>query len=42
MLTKKEINEIRENIENSKNPLFFYDDDPDGVCSFLLLYKMKI
>jgi single-stranded DNA-specific DHH superfamily exonuclease len=41
MLTTKEIEEIRDNIDNSKNPLFFYDDDPDGVCSFLLLYKIK-
>ncbi|MEM4396639.1 MAG: DHH family phosphoesterase [Candidatus Woesearchaeota archaeon] len=26
-------------IENSKNPYFLFDDDPDGLCSFLLIYK---
>jgi single-stranded DNA-specific DHH superfamily exonuclease len=40
MLTEKEIKELREELANSKNPLFFYDDDPDGVCSFVLLYKI--
>jgi single-stranded DNA-specific DHH superfamily exonuclease len=27
-------------LRGAKNPLFFYDDDPDGLCSFLLLYKI--
>jgi hypothetical protein len=40
MLTEKEIKELREELANSKNPLFFYDDDPDGVCSFILMYKI--
>ncbi len=33
------INEIREMIEKSQNPMIFFDDDPDGLCSFLLLEK---
>src|SRR3989344_4255634 len=33
------IKEIREMIEKSQNPLVFFDDDPDGLCSFLLLEK---
>ena len=33
------IKEIREMIEKSQNPLIFYDDDPDGLCSYLLLQK---
>jgi len=37
MITIKEIQEIRSYLEKSENPLFFYDDDPDGLCSFLLL-----
>ena len=31
--------EIKEMMDKSQNPLIFFDDDPDGVCSFLLLYK---
>ncbi len=26
-------------IENSENPLIFFDDDPDGLCSYLLIKK---
>ena len=33
------IREIREMIEKSQNPLIFFDDDPDGLCSYLLLEK---
>jgi single-stranded DNA-specific DHH superfamily exonuclease len=40
MLTEKEIKELREELATAKNPLFFYDDDPDGVCSFVLMYKI--
>lgn len=39
MLTKKQINEIREILNNSNSPFFFFDNDPDGLCSFLLLQK---
>ena len=39
MLTKKQINEIREILNNSSSPFFFFDNDPDGLCSFLLLQK---
>ncbi len=40
MLTEKEIEFLREELATAKNPLFFYDDDPDGLSSFLLLYRM--
>ncbi|MBI2139211.1 hypothetical protein HYU13_06485, partial [Candidatus Woesearchaeota archaeon] len=40
MLGQKQIVEIREALQSSKNPLFFFDDDPDGLCSFLLLYRL--
>lgn len=30
---------IRDELDNCKRPLFFYHDDPDGLCSFLLLYR---
>ncbi|MBD3252692.1 hypothetical protein GF386_03105 [Candidatus Pacearchaeota archaeon] len=39
MLTQKQINEIREHLEKSQNPLFFFDNDNDGLCSFLLLRR---
>ncbi len=39
MLSSKQILEIREHLENSRNPVFFFDNDPDGLCSFLLLQR---
>jgi len=39
MLTKKQIGEIREHLEKTQNPIFFFDNDPDGLCSFLLLQR---
>ena len=39
MLTKKQIKEIKEHLEKAQNPLFFFDNDEDGLCSFLLLQR---
>lgn len=39
MLTEKQIKEIKEHLEKAQNPIFFYDNDPDGLCSFLLLQR---
>ena len=39
MLPEKQIEEIREELQNCKRPLFFFDDDADGLSSFLLLYR---
>jgi single-stranded DNA-specific DHH superfamily exonuclease len=39
MLTKKQIKEIKEHLEKAQNPIFFFDNDPDGLCSFLLLQR---
>ena len=39
MLTKKEVNKLRQALKSCKRPIFFFDDDPDGLASFLLLYK---
>lgn len=41
MFTQNQINEIREELDNCARPLFLYDDDQDGMCSFLLLYRYK-
>ncbi|MEK6845091.1 MAG: DHH family phosphoesterase [Nanoarchaeota archaeon] len=39
MLTKPQITDIREHLDNAQNPLFFFDNDPDGLCSFILLQR---
>jgi len=39
MLTQKQISEIKEHLEKAQNPVFFFDNDPDGLCSFLLLSR---
>ncbi len=39
MLTKKQLDEIKKELDTCKNPLFLFDDDPDGVSSFLLFYR---
>ncbi|MBW2976893.1 DHH family phosphoesterase [Candidatus Woesearchaeota archaeon] len=41
MLTQKQYQQIKEELDNCQNPLFFFDDDPDGLCAFLLLYRHK-
>ncbi len=38
-LTQKQIKQIREELDSCKKPLFFFHDDADGLCSFLLLYR---
>ena len=39
MLTKKQVEEIKEHLDKAQNPLFFFDNDQDGLCSFLLLQR---
>ncbi|RME54543.1 hypothetical protein D6777_03515 [Candidatus Woesearchaeota archaeon] len=41
MITNKEIEEIRKYLDKAENPLFFYDDDPDGLSSYLLLKTLN-
>lgn len=41
MLTEKHYKEIKEELDNCQNPLFFFDDDPDGLASFIILYRYK-
>lgn len=36
MLTEKQIKEIREELESCSNPLFYFDNDQDGLISFVL------
>ena len=39
MLSEQEIEEIKGHLDKSQNPLFFFDNDADGLCSFLLLSR---
>lgn len=39
MLSEKQIIEIREHLQNAKNPIFFFDNDADGLTSFIMLQK---
>ncbi len=39
MLNETQLKEIKEHLEKAQNPLFFFDDDVDGLCSFLLLQR---
>lgn len=39
MISLKQSREIREQLEASQNPLFFFDNDVDGLCAFLILRR---
>jgi len=39
MIPLKQLLEIRGHLEASQNPLFFFDNDVDGLCAFLILRK---
>ena len=39
MLTDAQLDEIRGYLDKAENPLIFFDEDPDGLCSYLLLRK---
>lgn len=38
-LSEKQIAEIKNELDTARNPVFIFDDDADGVCSFLLFYR---
>lgn len=40
-LTDDEIKYIKDELDKSVRPMYFYDDDPDGLTSFLLFYRYK-
>ena len=39
MLTEKQVKEIKVHLEKAQNPLFLFDNDQDGLCSFLILQR---
>jgi nanoRNase/pAp phosphatase (c-di-AMP/oligoRNAs hydrolase) len=41
MIPDTQLSEIRQALRDSARPLVFFDDDPDGLCSFLQFYKFN-
>ena len=39
MLTREQVKKVKEHLEKAQNPVFFFDNDQDGLCSFLLLQR---
>ena len=39
MLSQEQISEIKEHLEKAQNPVFFFDNDADGLISFVLLRR---
>lgn len=39
MLSAKQIEKVRHYLQKAQNPLFLFDNDVDGLCSFLLLAR---
>ena len=39
MLTNAQLTDVRERLERSQNPVFIYDNDADGLCSYVLLRR---
>ena len=39
MKIKENLAKVRKLLENTHRPLIFFDDDSDGLCSFLMVYK---
>jgi hypothetical protein len=38
---EEELKRIKEELDDAKRPIFFFDDDPDGVSSFAQFYRAK-
>ena len=39
MIPENKLKEIRDYLDKAQNPLFFFDDDADGCCSYILFKK---
>ncbi len=39
MISQEQLREIKNQLESSQNPLFFFDNDVDGLCAFLILRR---
>ena len=40
-LSKIQIQQLKDHLDACKRPFFLFDDDQDGLCSFLQLYRYK-
>ena len=38
-MESNQLDKIRELLESAQNPLFFFDNDADGLCSFLIMQR---
>ncbi|MDD5133112.1 MAG: DHH family phosphoesterase [Candidatus Nanoarchaeia archaeon] len=41
MIPTSQLKEIKDYLVNAENPLIFFDDDPDGLCSYLLMKQLN-
>ncbi len=41
MLNPAQVSLLQEELRTAQNPLFLYDSDADGLCSYLLLYRIN-
>ncbi len=41
MIPDEKLNEFRQELDDCSRPIFFFDDDCDGLASFVLLYRCK-
>jgi len=39
MLNEKQLSEIRAHLGRAQNPIFYYDNDADGLCSYVILSR---
>ncbi len=39
LIPEERLNELHNELVTSARPVYFFDDDPDGLCSFLICYK---
>lgn len=40
MLTNEQLEQLRTSLEASQNPLFFFDNDADGFCAYIILKRV--
>ncbi len=40
MINRKDLDLLKKKVLESSRPIFFFDDDTDGLASFILLYKL--
>ena len=41
MIPQEQLDNLKDHLVHAENPLFFFDDDVDGLCAFLLLQELN-